>query len=146
VITFEHGEYKSLQPFDDFLQRHDLANISLSNPGTANGEARLQTLLPRAIDKAALHFKNVRDAAMEKIDDKLYQQLEILEALRAKHIQQLDLQFTDITLTRTANKKQAEQERVTKLFDNYVNWIKDTMTTETQPYIQVVAVFTGAQE
>ena len=44
------------------------------------------------------------------------------------------------------NKKESEKERVTKLFDNYVNWIKDTMTTEEQPYIQVVSVFTGAQE
>jgi superfamily II DNA or RNA helicase len=145
VVTFENGEYKNLQPFDDFLLQHNLANISLSNPGTANGEARLQTLLPKAIDKAALHFDKVRDVAMENIDNKLYRQLDILENLRAKHIQQLEIQFDDISLTRIANKKQSEQERVTKLFDNYVDWIKDTMTTEKQPYIQVIAVFTGAQ-
>jgi superfamily II DNA or RNA helicase len=145
VVTFENGEYKNLQPFDDFLLQHNLANISLSNPGTANGEARLQTLLPKAIDKAALHFDKVRDVAMENIDNKLYKQLDILENLRAKHIQQLEIQFDDISLTRIANKKQSEQERVTKLFDNYVDWIKDTMTTEKQPYIQVIAVFTGAQ-
>jgi len=146
VITFENGEYKNLQPFDDFLQQHNLANISLSNPGSANGEARLQTLLPKAIEKAAQHFTHVRDVAMEKIDDKLYQQLEILDKLKAKHIQQLEMQFEDTTITRIANKKQSEQERVTKLFDNYVEWIKDTMTTEKQPYIQVVSVFTGAEE
>ena len=146
VITFENGEYKNLQPFDDFLQQHNLADITLSNPATANGEARLQTLLPKAIEKAAQHFTHVRDVAMEKIDDKLYQQLEILDKLKAKHIQQLEMQFEDTTITRVANKKQSEQERVTKLFDNYVNWIKETMTTEKQPYIQVVSVFTGAQE
>jgi superfamily II DNA or RNA helicase len=146
VITFENGEYKNLQPFDDFLQQHNLADITLSNPATANGEARLQTLLPRAIEKAKQHFTHVRDVAMEKIDDKLYQQLEILDKLKAKHIQQLEMQFEDTTIARVANKKQSEQERVTKLFDNYVEWIKDTMTTEKQPYIQVVSVFTGAQE
>ena len=146
VITFENGEYKNLQPFDDFLQQHNLADITLSNPATANGEARLQTLLPKAIEKAAQHFSNVRDVAMEKIDDKLYKQLDILDKLKAKHIQQLEIQFEDTTITRIANKKQSEQARITKLFDNYVEWIKDTMTTEKQPYIQVVSVFTGAQE
>ena len=83
---------------------------------------------------------------MEKIDDKLYKQLDILDKLKAKHIQQLEIQFDDVSITRIANKKEFEKERVTKLFDNYVNWIKDTMTTEKQPYIQVVSVFTGAQE
>ena len=146
VITFENGEYNNLQPFDDFLQQHKLADITLSNPASANGEARLQTLLPKAIEKAAQHFSNVRDVAMEKIDDKLYQQLEILDKLKAKHIQQLEIDFEDVSITRIANKKESEQERVTKLFDNYINWIKDTMTTEKQPYIQVVSVFTGAQE
>lgn len=146
VITFENGEYKSLQPFDDFLQQHNLADITLSNPATASGEARLEALLPKAIEKAAQHFSNVRDVAMEKIDDKLYKQLDILDKLKAKHIQQLEIQFDDVSITRIANKKESEKERVTKLFDNYVNWIKDTMTTEKQPYIQVVSVFTGAQE
>lgn len=146
VITFENGEYKNLQPFDDFLQQHNLADITLSNPGNANGEARLQAMLPKAIDKAAQHFSNVRDVAMEKIDDKLVHQLEILENLKTKHIKQLEIRFDDITQTRVANQKQTEQERVTKLFENYEAWIKDTMTTEKQPYIQVVSVFTGAQE
>lgn len=146
VISFENGEYKNLQPFDDFLEEHKLANLSLSNPGTANGEARLQTLLPKAIDKAAQHFSNVREVAMEKIDDKLIEQLEILEDLKNKHIQQLEIRFDDLSLTRVVNKKQSEQERVTKLFENYETWIKETMTTEKQPYIQVISVFTGAQE
>jgi SNF2 family DNA or RNA helicase len=146
VVTFENGEYKNLQPFDDFLEQHELAKISLSNPGTANGEARLQAMLPSAIKKAEQHFSNVRDVAMEKIDDKLVHQLEILENLKTKHIKQLELRFDDITQTRAANQKQTEQERVTKLFENYEAWIRETMTTEKQPYIQVISVFTGAQE
>ena len=42
---------------------------------------------------------------MEKIDDKLYKQLDILDKLKAKHIQQLDIQFDDVSITRIANKK-----------------------------------------
>ena len=44
--------------------------------------------------------------------------------------------------------KRAREERgrrdIEAVFDEYLKWIEDTMTTEPQPYITVVCVMTGA--
>ncbi|MCY4372388.1 MAG: hypothetical protein OXC31_01365 [Spirochaetaceae bacterium] len=43
--------------------------------------------------------------------------------------------------------KRARQERgqrdIDTLFDEYLEWVQETMTTEPQPYIKVVCVMTG---
>jgi hypothetical protein len=41
-------------------------------------------------------------------------------------------------------RKEEESRRINRLFDDYLDWIQETMTTEDNPYIQVVAVLKGA--
>ena len=41
-----------------------------------------------------------------------------------------------------ARRAEAKREK-DRVFDSYVAWIKETMKTEDEPYIEVVAVFTG---
>ncbi len=147
ALSYEQGEFASLQPFDDFLQQYDLAKIGLSNPGTSNGEERLQNMLPKVIEKAAIHFDNVRNDADRTINIKLQRQVDALERLRGERIEQLELDLSDGKGIGAIvkGKKAKEQQRIDKLFDDYIQWIEDAMTSEKQPYIQVIAVLTGAQ-
>jgi len=41
-------------------------------------------------------------------------------------------------------RKEKERREIDRIFDEYFNWIEETMTTEDNPYIQVVAVLKGA--
>ncbi|WP_241542506.1 hypothetical protein [Vibrio vulnificus] len=43
------------------------------------------------------------------------------------------------------DKKAQRQREIEQIFDEYLRWIEDTMTTETSPYIQLVAVLTGSE-
>ena len=90
----------------------------------------------------------MRNAHEKALNSKLQQQVDELEKLRTKRIQQMSLQLEDTGGIKQIieDKKHKEQQRIEKLFDDYIQWIEDTMTTEKEPYIQVIAVFTGAQE
>ena len=148
VVGFNDGHFEQLDEFDDFLQQIDLGAITLSNPGTVNNTQVQQQLLIQAIDKAKQHFDQVRNAHEKALNSKLQQQVDELEKLRTKRIQQMSLQLEDTGGIKQIieDKKHKEQQRIEKLFDDYIQWIEDTMTTEKEPYIQVIAVFTGAQE
>jgi ERCC4-related helicase len=148
VVGFNGRQFEQLDEFDDFLQHINLGEIKLSNPGKANNTEVQQQLLVQAIDKAKQHFSVVRTEHEKALNSKLQQQVDELEKLRTKRIQQMSLQLesTGGIAQIIEDKKQKEQQRIEKLFDDYIQWIEDTMTTEKDPYIQVIAVFTGAEE
>ncbi|MFT4928795.1 MAG: superfamily II DNA or RNA helicase [Phenylobacterium sp.] len=145
VVRFEQQQFSSFIDFDDWLQQLDLANIQLSNPANSDETERQQQLLPTAIDKATDHFSLLRKQKENSIDLKLTEQLAALDALRKKRVQQMSLDLDSVGGIQSiiAGKKAKEQQRIEKLFDDYMQWIEDTMTTEKQPYIQLIAVFTG---
>ena len=42
--------------------------------------------------------------------------------------------------------RQAQRQReIDHNFESYIEWIEETMTTEKEPYIQLIAVITGAE-
>ncbi|HCK6317197.1 TPA: hypothetical protein N0T69_004824, partial [Salmonella enterica] len=60
---------------------------------------------------------------------------------------QLELDFADNKqqLSVKQSRKEQRQREIEHNFDSYIQWIEDTMTTEKEPYIQVIAVITGAE-
>jgi hypothetical protein len=79
-----------------------------------------------------------RNSFEEAINEQLNDHLKRLEALRQRHLQAVRLHAG---AQKTRNRKAEEKEReIEALFDEYMNWIEDTMTTEKQAYIKVVAV------
>jgi hypothetical protein len=43
------------------------------------------------------------------------------------------------------SKKEQEKREIDRIFDEFINWVEDTMTTEDNPFIQVIAVLKGAE-
>ena len=60
---------------------------------------------------------------------------------------QLDLDFADNKQLESVkqNRKEQRQREIEHNFESYLEWIQDTMTTEKEPYIQLIAVITGAE-
>jgi len=68
-----------------------------------------------------------------------------LERLRTKQYEQLELRFADTQQLATIvqGRKERERRAIDQIFNDYLEWVQDTMTTEDHPYIQVVAVLKG---
>ncbi|WP_218187940.1 hypothetical protein [Desulfosarcina cetonica] len=101
--------------------------------------------MPEAIDKAREWMQLRRLEFESGIRGKLDDHMNALDRLRKKQHQQLELQFEEsrqhekIILSQKAQKGR----RIDGIFNAYRQWIKDTMSTEDNPYIQVIAVFKG---
>ena len=88
-----------------------------------------------------------RNAFEEQINQRLTEQLEKLDVLKGRQLKQLDLDFADNKQLESVkqNRKEQRQREIEHNFESYLEWIQDTMTTEKEPYIQLIAVITGAE-
>jgi len=74
---------------------------------------------------------------------KLKEQQERLERLRGHHLEQLELRFEGDKRPETIKqqRRQGELSYIEKIFKDHRDWVELSMTTESDPYIKLVAVF-----
>ena len=78
------------------------------------------------------------------INPKLNEQLTALERLKKQHYRQLELRSEiPSSLTSWFKRERKERREINSLFDEFLEWVEDTMTTEDNPFIQVMAVLKG---
>ena len=133
-------------PLEEALTRTGLnAARPPANTGVPVDTAALQALLPDVVVRARQHMSRERDAAQAALRPKLEEQLTRLKQLQQARIEQYRLDFSpENPLTEYYLH---ERERTTNnLFDEYTQWIRETLKTEDSPYIRIAAVFVAGQE
>ena len=103
----------------------------------------LQAVLPEAVARLRQHMVQRQAAFACEMQQRLQGTLADLERLQAEQVQQLELRL----------EKQLEQVRrsqferrsrvITLVFDEYRQWVEDTLSTEPEAYIQVLAAVCG---
>ena len=145
AVGYRRTGYEAVIPLQDLLSRTGLGHARLANRGRKVDIDTLQVLLPDAVAKARDKVVERRNAFEDHINDKLQRELEALEELKKRQLHQLELQFERSDQAEAF--KRARQERgrqdIETIFDEYWQWIEDTMTTERQPWIKLVCVMTG---
>lgn len=125
----------------EFLQRIDLN--TLVNPGRRSDTRALAQLLPIAIQQAQQQLQVERDNYEQRSNATLNKQYDALEALKAKHTQQMEMDLSSVTGSQLDSQRANRQSEIDRLFDDYWEWLENTQIIEKQPYLQVAAVFTG---
>lgn len=130
----------SLQSFPKFAARTQLKAGTLANPNRGIDTTILQSNLPAAVATMENHMVKLQQDFSVKMKQRLSGTLADLERLQGKQMEQLEL--------RLATTQQAEQFKsarraqrtqvIRRVFDEYRQWVEDTMTTEPQPFIQVL--------
>ncbi|MCL6361017.1 DEAD/DEAH box helicase [Pectobacterium polaris] len=148
VVSFNLEQLTGSLPFAEFLANHPQLGKKLTNAG---GEQRNHQRQQQLLEKVIAHVRDVfahdRQAFEEKINQQLSEHLEKLEKLKGRQIGQLELDFAENKQQESVkqSRKEQRQREIEHNFNSYIEWIEDTMTTEKQPYIQVIAVITGAE-
>ena len=103
----------------------------------------LQAVLPEAVACMRQHMVQRQAAFAGEMQERLQGTLADLERLQAEQVQQLELRL----------EKQLEQVRrsqferrsrvIRRVFDEYRQWVEDTLSTEPEPYLQVLAAVCG---
>lgn len=148
VVSFNLDQLTGSLPFAEFLANNPQLGKKLTNAGgEQRNHQRQQQLLEKAIDHARDVFAHDRQAFEDKINQQLNEHLEKLEKLKGRQISQLEMDFAENKQQESVkqSRKEQRQREIEHNFNSYIEWIEDTMTTEKQPYIQVIAVITGAE-
>ena len=146
AAAYRGARFETVVPFDDVLARTGLDRAGIANRSLETETDALRGLLPAAVTRARACVVERRRAFEERINEKLNRELEALEKLRTRQLRQLALRLERSGQAETFKRAREERGRrdIEAVFDEYLKWIEDTMTTEPQPYIKVVCVMTGA--
>ncbi len=144
---FKNDRFQRIEEFEALLGRTKLAERRFPNRGDDLSLDSIQNLLPQAVSRAREWMSRQRKEFEAAVNEKLNAHLQALERLRRKQFDQLEMRFESsrqperLALAR----REEERRRINRLFDDYMDWIQETMTTEDNPYIQVVAVLKGGR-
>ena len=141
-VTFKDDEFQQIEDFETLLARTGLGKISFPNRGDNIDIEALRQLLPKAVQQARDYMSEERNAFEEVINEKLNEQLNALDRLKTKQYEQLELFYMD---KRQVSKKEQDKREIDRKFDEFWTWVEDTMTTDDNPFIQVIAVLKGAE-
>ena len=140
VAICSNGSW-SLEDFPDFVQRTKLKANSLSNRNQGIDTSSLQSNLPEAVAAMQRHMVKRQSSFAADMTSRLAGTLAELERLQTKQFEQLELRLSENQQAEQFKRTKREQrtQNIRKVFDEYRLWVEDTMTTEPQPFIQVLA-------
>ncbi|MFH1872619.1 MAG: DEAD/DEAH box helicase [Pseudomonadota bacterium] len=140
VAVFDGGNWV-MQAFPDFVSRTQLKAGKLSNRAQGIDTTHLQANLPNAVAAMRQHMVALQQSFSADMTARLSGTLDNLERLQGKQMEQLELRLAANQQAEQFKKSKREKrtQHIRKVFDEYRHWVEDTMTTEPQPFIQVLA-------
>lgn len=139
VLVFTSDGQTQLQDFEDFIERAKLKADTLPNRGEAIDTGNLQAKLPQAVKLMQQHMVSQQKVFATQLNERLAETLSELEKLQNKQMQQLELTLEKHLDTVKQARREQRSKHIHQVFDEYRQWIEDTLTTEPQPYIRVLA-------
>jgi hypothetical protein len=140
VVIYKDGKW-ILESFPEFSERMKLKAGTLSNRNQGLDASLLQDSLPQAVSKMREYMVDRQKVFASEMTQRLAGSLADLERLQEKQFEQLELRLSENQQAEQFKRSKREQrtQYIRKVFDEYRLWVEDTMTTEPQPFIQVLA-------
>ncbi|RRW40025.1 DEAD/DEAH box helicase [Pseudomonas luteola] len=139
------GQVKGVLSLEEALERTGLGgnlgtgtNIR-ANDAQAPDARTLQAALPAVIQAAQQHIKPIKQAFDADCKKRLDSELGKLKTLQGKHTAQLELDFAKGIEQVVAAKRKQKESDTAELFNNYQQWIRDTLQLDDRAQFTVVA-------
>lgn len=132
-----------LEPFDAFIVRAGIRAGGLPNRGQSDSlqviQIQMQQALPQAVECMRQHMVERQQTFAAQLSQRLEGTLAELGRLQGKQMEQLTLDLEKQLETVKRGRFEQRSQQINRVFDDYRNWVHDTLTTEPQPWIQVLA-------
>ena len=144
AIKTRNGQVTAVEPAEHWLQTLQL-DKKLPNRAQPVNINELEALRQPVINATNAEMQQHQQAYTDDKKSDLEQQLAKLKALKDRQIHQLDLQLEDSKQAEhfKAARREERAGRIERVFDEYQTWVRDTLTIEPVPFIQIIAVFTS---
>jgi hypothetical protein len=139
VACCHPGQPFTLEPYDIFVQRAGLKAGQLPNPGLSTPSQEMQAALPEAVACMRQHMVQRQAAFAAQMQQRLQGTLADLERLQAAQVQQLELRLANQLEQVRRSQFERRSRVISRVFDDYRQWVEDTLSTEPEPYLQVLA-------
>ena len=139
-VRFIDDKFDSIMSFEEVLKTTNLNTKKLPNSAADFDTTYIKNNLPIAIEKAKEYISLKRDIYDDTMSTKILEKLEELDILKQRHlgvVRQLEFNLGQ------ESKKLEKEAEINKIFEDYHNWIKDTMEIEREPFIQIIATLRG---
>ena len=136
-----NGASWNLEELAAFLARTGLKAGTLSNRAQTMDTSALQARLPQAVAAMRSHMVHRQESFSASMTQRLAGTLAELERLQERQFEQLELRLAANQQAEQFKRTRREQrtQQIRRVFDEYRQWVRDTMTTEPQPFLQVLA-------
>lgn len=138
----EQGTFQ-LEAFEAFATRAGLQANRLANRGQGMAyqsiASPMQAALPDAVATMHTFMAQQQKQFAAQLDARLQATLAELKLLQDKQIVQLELRFENQIETVKRSRLENRTRQIGRVFDDYRQWVQDTLTTEPKPWIQVLA-------
>lgn len=138
-LYYKNKELEKVLSMNEVLSKTHLSK-QLSNTDSLDDSRLLElsALLEDVVQKANDNLKNYYDDYHVKSEKQIDEELDKLDSLKEKKLDYQRSLFED-----DERFQSVEERKINKIFDEFCNYVKETLTIKDNPYIKVVAVLTG---
>ena len=139
-LLYQNGQYAKTLTMDEVIQKTKISNMSIPNTKSI-GETEVSTannLRESVVAEAKTYLEDCYKNYENKISPMLNEELDKLADLETRH-----KEYYQTTLFDKERKLQEKERSVEVLFNQFADWVTETLTIQNNPYIRIVTVLMG---
>lgn len=139
-LLYRNGKYVKTLTMDEVIQKTKISNISIPNTKSI-GETEVSTannLRESVVVQAKAYLEDCYKNYENKISPMLNEELDKLADLETRH-----KEYYQTTLFDKERKLQEKERSVEVLFNQFADWVTETLTIQNNPYIRIMTVLMG---
>lgn len=142
-LLYQDGKFVKVLSMNEVVQKTGLSNSQIPNTNCIDEDeiSAASFLLRDVVSQAKRyldeHYKRYQTEMSPLLDEEVDKLIELQE----KH-----KEYYQMTLFEHERKLKEQERRVDELFDQFMSWVKETLTIQNNPYIRVVSVLMGVSQ
>lgn len=139
-LLYQNGKYVKTLTMDEVIQKTKISNMSIPNTKSI-GETEVGTaknLRENVVAQAKIYLEDCYKNYENKISPMLNEELDKLADLETRH-----KEYYQTTLFDKERKLQEKERSVEVLFNQFADWVTETLTIQNNPYIRIMTVLMG---
>lgn len=139
-LLYQNGKYVNTLTMDEVIQKTKISNMSIPNTKSI-GETEVSTannLRESVVVQAKTYLEDCYKHYENMISPMLNEELDKLADLETRH-----KEYYQTTLFDKKRKLQEKERSVEVLFNQFADWVTETLTIQNNPYIRIVTVLMG---
>lgn len=142
-LLYKDGKFVKVLSMNEVVQKTKLSNLKIPNTNCIgeNEISSASALLSDVVAHAKVYLDEHYKRYQTEMNPLLDEEVDKLIELQEKH-----KEYYQLTLFEHERKLQEQERRVDELFDQFTNWVKETLTIQNNPYIRIVSVLMGVSQ